>query len=104
MKEAIALGEESEEEIDTNSVIEAFEKEVEEITSQVNQSIEAAKDHLKARIAKEKPSHLCLQTEFPMETTAHERPQRQHLRSQYKGVCRQRSGNVGKGEDVEATE
>ena len=52
MKEAIALGEESEEEIDTNSVIEAFEKEVEEITSQVNQSIEAAKDHLKARIAK----------------------------------------------------
>ena len=52
MKEAIALGEESKEEIDTNSVIEAFEKEVEEITSQVNQSIEAAKDHLKARIAK----------------------------------------------------
>lgn len=52
LKEAIALGEESEEEIDTNSVIEAFEKEVEEITSQVDQSIEAAKDHLKARIAK----------------------------------------------------
>lgn len=29
---------------------------------------------------------MCLQTEFPTETTAHERPQRQqYLRSQYKG-------------------